>query len=889
MLPAEIPILATKFFPPFLGDRAAARNRLLEKLDSGLHAARLVLVSAPPGFGKSTLVAEWMRAHEGESPALRFAWLTLDDEDNAPLRFWRYVLASLRNIDPCLGEKILPVLQSSPPPPIRAIVASLLNEVVTLSGRVIMVLDDYHQIRAAEVHDSVNYLLDHLPPNLTVVVLTRSDPPLQLARRRGKGELLELRALDLRFNLLETTFYLNQLMKLNLEAADVAALQNRTEGWIVGLQMAAVAMRSSGSADQLGDPHAFITAFTGDDRYIADYLIEEVLQRQPESIQTFLLQTSVLEQFNAPLCDAVTGRQDSRQLLADLERANLFIIPLDHRRESFRFHHLFASLLQQNLISRFGMEQVQVIRQRASTWYEQAGMVSSAIHYALASQDYAAAIRLLERKAGKMFAAGELVPLIQWAEKIPADLLRDHPLLGIIFAWAANVTGQQNICLKYLHLLEELLGVSFTGFLQGVALPALTPLERSILLEASTIRLSLQINQMEFVGAEDQALRLLEHLAATPVDQPFVFNPPEHLAAPVTFILALALKLQGNLAAAVERYQQAIRLAEKSNNYHIVAIAFGHLGEIQVIQGRLNAAEQTFRTAIQYYREHPNVATPFFGLAEVGLGTIAFERGQDELAAQHMRRAIEMSTTWRAWEILTPAYQVLARLDLESGRIASAHARMDQLVELVEDQTTPLLPGIQGYHAYLDMLGGVPGAAEKCLASNSIPPGEGEIPAFFESIALIQAHSLLIAGRLEEAYILCQRVIAGAERNGRMGRVIEALCVQAKVLNDQGKYETAKACLKRARELGIGEGYRRAFRIADGLDVRQPSPVLLLSPREVEILTLVASGAGNAEIASQLYLSLNTVKKHITNIYTKLGVSTRLQAVEAGRRLKLLP
>src|SRR5436190_14800648 len=423
------PILATKLYLPRLRPNVVFRPRLLERLNEGVHR-KLTLISAPAGFGKTTLVSEWVEGIERP-----IAWLSLDEGDNDPARFLTYLVAALQTIAAHIGEGVLGMLQSSQPPPPEAMLTALLNEITTLPDHFVLVLDDYHVIDAKPVDMALAYLVEHLPPQMHLVIATREDPDLPLARLRARGHLTELRATDLRFTASEAAGFLTQVMGLNLSTEDIAALEDRTEGWIAGLQLAALSMQ--GHQDIPG----FIRAFAGDHRYIADYLVEEVLQRQPESVRSFLLQTSILDRLNGPLCDAVTGQEGGNARLVALERGNFFIVPLDDKRQWYRYHHLFAEVLSAHLLAE-RPDQVSTLHRRASEWYEQHGSAADTIRHALEAFDFARAADLIELALPAMLRSRQEATVLGWLQALPDELVHVRPVLSVGYAGALLVSGE---------------------------------------------------------------------------------------------------------------------------------------------------------------------------------------------------------------------------------------------------------------------------------------------------------------------------------------------------------------------------------------------------------------------------------------------------------------
>src|SRR5215203_4622613 len=422
------PILATKLFVPPPRPGVVHRPRLIERLNEGLHR-RLTLICAPAGFGKTTLLSEWLSGCQ--QPA---AWLSLDEGDNDPTRFLAYLVAALQTIAADIGEGVLGSLQSPQPPPTESILTALLNEITTVPDDFVLVLDDYHVTDAEPVNNALTFLIDHLPPQMHLVIATREDPPLPLARLRVRGQLTELRAADLRFTLTEAAEFLEGVMSLDLSEEDIAALGERTEGWIAGLQLAALSMR--GREDVSG----FIRAFAGDNRYIVDYLVEEVLQRQPERIRSFLLQTSILDRLSGPLCDAVTGQENGRGMLEALKRGNFFVVPLDDKRHWYRYHHLFAEVLQAHLMAE-QPDRVPALHRRASEWYEQHGSAADAIRHALAAEDFERAAELVELAVPAMRRSRQEATLLGWLKALPDELLHVRPVLSAVYAGALLASG----------------------------------------------------------------------------------------------------------------------------------------------------------------------------------------------------------------------------------------------------------------------------------------------------------------------------------------------------------------------------------------------------------------------------------------------------------------
>jgi LuxR family maltose regulon positive regulatory protein len=448
----DVPLLTTKLCIPPVRPGLVSRPQLVERLNEGLNR-KLTLVSAPAGFGKTTLVTEWL--NNAERP---FTWLSLDEGDNDPVRFLTYLVAALQKIDPAIGQAAQAMLGAPQPPPPEPLLTSLINDVAATSRPFVLILDDYHLIHTLSIHQQLGFLLEHQPPpqrGMHVVIAAREDPPLPLPRWRARGQTVEIRQTELRFTEKETTDFLRRVMRLKLSSADVDALQRRTEGWIAGLQLVALSLQSC------DDAHQLVQSFTGSHRYILDYLIEEVFQRQPAGVQDFLLKTSILDRFSAPLCDAVRGasrggieRDDSHQVLLTLEQGNLFIVPLDESRQWYRYHRLFADLLRHRLQMREPASTVSSLHQRASQWYQAKGYVADAVHHALAGSDWERAANLIHAASETMLKRGEVTTLLRWYQALPDAEVRARPRLCLEYSWALILTGQIEAADSYLGQAE---------------------------------------------------------------------------------------------------------------------------------------------------------------------------------------------------------------------------------------------------------------------------------------------------------------------------------------------------------------------------------------------------------------------------------------------------
>jgi LuxR family maltose regulon positive regulatory protein len=915
-------LLNTKLFQPPPRRNQLSRPRLLARLGEGLSPdVRLILVSAPAGFGKTTLVGDWLH-RDGKTAG----WLSLDENDNDPVRFWRYVDAAFATIDPQLGEILRPALNSGQPPPISTYITSLLNDMSAIPEPLLLVLDDYHVIHNEAIHQEVNFLLDHQPPQFHLIITTRSDPPLQISRRRGRFELCELRAADLRFTQHEMAAFLNDQMHLGLTAADLQSLENRTEGWVVGLQMAALSLQST------PDRHAFIEAFSGDDRYVADYLVEEVLQRQPEHIQDFLLKTSILEQLSAPLCDALTGRNDSQDILNDLEHSNLFIIPLDNRREWFRYHLLFASLLRQNLTQALGYDAILDLQRRVYKWYAQHGYPIEAISVALSWGEYEDAALLIEKNGEMIFQTSQLNTLMTWAEQLPEPLIAAHPKLCVMFGWGANATGRNQACQNYVLMVERAAGMTVAEFLEAPfgSVASNSP-AHAALVDAAAIQVRLVLDRADFQTVLSLADRLLPYLTSERDALPHSFNPPSALRPPIVFMIGMVYRYTGDLPKSAQLFQEAVKTSRITSNVHIIALGLGSLGQVQAELGDLQAAAETFRQAQQEaggYASHPSA---FFANASVGMGQLEYEWNDLEAAQRSLQAGISLGKLWNHLDSLVPGYICLAKVSQARGNEQSANQLLDELDDLVVGHYDQARPAIAAQRALFAVQ---QGNLEVALqwADTSTLTGSEAIPYLLEEEALVLARILRVVGHNQQAVTILQRLRMSAEKGHRLGKQVSATFNVALARQTLGEHERARQLTWQALELAQKSGYRRTF-LDEGQvgwrllqDARKqageqpvallgyldellgdisrepgaepPGPALAqiigsslaepLSSRELEVLHWMAEGASNAEIAEKLVISPNTVKKHVSNIFGKLGATTRIQAVEYARHHQLI-
>jgi LuxR family maltose regulon positive regulatory protein len=867
-------ILTTKLYIPPPRSNLVARSRLVEQLDEGVRSGhKLTLISAAAGSGKTTLLAEWAAICD-----LQFCWLSLDEDDNDPARFWLYVVAALQTIHPQLGQSMLPVLQRPQPAPARSILAPLLNEVAAISEPIVLVLDDVHLVTAGAIYDDIAFLLDHLPQQLSLVIATRADPPLPIARLRARGQLTELRADDLRFTAEEVAIFLNGVMGLGLEPEDVAALEARTEGWISGLHLAALSMQGR------GDAHAFVQAFTGGHHYILEYLIEEVLSRQPEPVQRFLLQTSILDRLCAPLCDGLTGKQDGADMLERLQRDNLFIVPLDDERHWYRYHHLFGDLLRKRLGQAIPPEQVSELHRRASQWHEKHGLLEHAVKHARAAGDYERVGEIAEQAAEGSLLDARLTTLLRWVDALPQDVLRAHPRLQVYRAWALFMNG-------HLEAAQQALGDCRQALETLPSSPENDALRRALTRLLDTIDMIAQGFMYAIDNRVAEATRVCSQARDMALEDGQAF-----LAAQATEGLALAQYYQGLLQASAQSCQQVIDLGAQS-------------------------ASQAPLAAAGY----------------VELAGIHIEWNDLEKAADLLDEALTLCREWGIVQTLNEAYTAQSHLLQLRGDIEGAWDVLEKAREFgsMEGDSSLVNFRLATQQARLNLAAGEPEKAVRWVEVTRAAFASGEhglqLPAaFVETLQTTLARAYLAQGKAEEALAALEPLLAPAEAAGAFLHVIEVCALKALALHALGDTSAALASLERSLALAEPEGYVRTY-LNEGppmaallrqaasrtIHVKYANNLLAefgvwecesmgkitplppythtqplvepLTPRELDVLHLISQGLSNQQIAEELFIALNTVKRHASSIYTKLDVRSRIQAIVRARELGLLP
>lgn len=884
----SISILATKLYLPQAQPKVVLRPRLIKRLNEGLHR-KLTLISAPAGFGKTTLVSEWLA--DCERPA---AWLSLDEGDSDPTRFLLYFVAALQTIAPTAGDPVLAVLDSPRPPPLETVLTTLLNEITALPDAFVLVLDDYHVIDATLVDSALTFLLDHLPSQMHMVITTREDPQLPLARLRARGQLTEVRASELRFTSSEAAGFLNQGMGLDLSAEDIAALETRTEGWIAGLQLAALSMQ--GHQDVTG----FIQSFSGNHRFVMDYLLEEVLHQQSESIQTFLLRTSILERLCGALCDAVLldSSASSQVTLEYIERANLFLVPLDNERRWYRYHHLFADLLRQRLPQSSTSSPTSTagdvieLHRRASVWYEANGLELEAFHHATAAQDIERVEYLIEGNGMPLQFRSAWAPVLKWLESLPRAVLDARPSLWVTYASTLLFGGQLPPAVEQKLQAAE------------AALQATKPDggTTDLIGRIASIRALLGVIRHDAETIMTQSRRALEYLHPD--------NLPIRTAATMT--LGHAYQLQGNRPLARQAFSDVIAASESSRESIYTTAAAIYLGQLQEADNQLSLATTTYRRVLELAGDpmEAMAAIAYLGLARISYQwndlAAAQEHGQQ---CQRLLRQMYSTDTIASYDVFR-AHLKLAQRDADGAAVILAEAEafvrqhdfMHQMPEVAAAQVLTLLH--QGNLV----------AAAHLAETHELP--------------ISQARVYLAQGNPSTALTLLEPLRQQMEAKGWADEQLRVMVLEAIALQAQGDMQAAMQVLGETLALAAPGGFIRLF-VDEGLPMAQllteaaartmmpdytsklltafeserqkveersyipvipPAQPLIepLSQRELEILRLVAQGLSNREISERLFIALVTVKVHNGRIFEKLQVQRRAEAVARAQALGLL-
>ncbi len=888
-------LLQTKLHVPPVRREYVPRPRLYTALEVGL-ACRLILLSAPAGYGKTTLLSDWTSRLD-----LPCAWLSLDRYDNDLVRFLEYLFASLQKI----GVKIesQPSIQAQSHSDLdSSFLVSLINDIISFTPGFVLILDDYHRIQNEQVHRTVGYLLDNLPPDIRLVIATRIDPPLRLARLRAQGALYEIRAEELRFTEPEAITFLNRSMKLGLIPSDITTLTWKTEGWITGLQLAAISLKDN------PEKGVFLTAFAGDDRHVADYLMDEALARQSSKVQDFLLRTAILDRLSAPLCDAVTGNGSGRDFLTLLEQSNLFLIPQDNVREWYRYHHLFQDLLQNRLLQNYPSGTIKALHLRASDWYLDHSMIFEAIYHAFKAEDMLRIVRLVESHIFTLLDQGGIRILSGWIDSIPRDIKADRPLLNIANALlhvyvgdldaGENALDQAQRALSRLNEAETLQAVGFIKTIRAYAL-----------------------------WMKGEAVEAGEFAS-----QALVIIPEEErsLRAFAFMVLGGAQVNNDEMEAARHTLNESIALARTVGNHHIRILASGHLIFLLNLQGKLSQAEKLCQDIFDDYEGIKEEISPAIAQIYTLMGDIHAKRMELDLALEFVKKGLEISKRWDQIDTITLSYIYLIDVLIARGAIDQA-AEVTAEVKALSLEVSPWFREIiEETETRIQLYTGNLTAASRWVIGKGLQPGELIGPTNRNTYRTY-AQILMAEGRLPEAGQLLDRMIEEGGKNIPFNHMSISSLLKSLVMWELGEEEEAFTLFCKTLQQAEPEGHKLTFvllgkplipllrRAIDagiqpifalelmetiaGKDFHQPGIADLtlrdkgmvggqflepLSQREIEVLQWMAEGCTNQEIANKLILSLHTVKSHARNIYGKLGVKNRTEAVARSRLLGLL-
>jgi LuxR family transcriptional regulator, maltose regulon positive regulatory protein len=900
-------LLATKVNIPRTRPDRLARARLFQRLDAGMGRA-LVLVCTPAGFGKTTLLADW-----AQSAHWPVAWLSLDADDNDPVRFWRYMVAALDRVVEGLGEHLFPRLSPATGTSTQGAVTALINRLQDQPDELALVLDDYHAIEEPAIHDGLALLLSHLPPHLHLVISSRSDPRLPLARLRARGQLIELRAADLRFTPQESAAFLQEVWKLDLPVQTIAALETRTEGWVVGLQLAALSLQGRPDVD------AFLDAFTGTHRYVLDYLTEEVLERQPDRVRSFLLHTSTLERLCGPLCDAVTGGSDGQGMLEELERANLFLVPLDEERRWWRLHHLFADLLRARMVQT-QPNLVPELHRRAAGWCEQHGLIDEAIRHAVAAGDTPWAARLIEQHMGETLRRGESV-IERWLALLPDDAVRSRPALCLAKAMTEHDRD-------HLESVERLLQHAERAFQHGreqreLQVPTYGGMVAEIPAAIALLRAEVAYDRADADGMAAFARAALAHMA-------------EDEQGPRLFARSLVVSadwMRGRVADLEAAFVELLAEGRAAPAPYPVLSSCFMLGLIQQTQGKLGAALHTYREGLRLATENGRFSVYHAGEAHVGIAQVLYQRNQLDEALQHATQGVKLCRQVIELTELDVALVTLAWIRQAMGEADGALEAMDEARQTyARSDVVALAYPAHSERARLLLAQGRVEEAARWTQERGLTEHD-EISYLREGDHLVLARVLLAQSQTEQALRLLERLDTLAESQARIGSLIGIRPLRALALQAAGEHQASLTVLAEALAMARPEGYVRVFAdegppmaalLRSLIGARQrargpgsaapatehlhrvirafgsakaradqttPAVTGLIEPltdRELEVLRLLAAGRRNRDIAQELVVTLETVKKHTSHIFAKLDAANRTEAVAHARRLGLI-
>lgn len=892
----DSPILQTKLIIPHVHPHLVSRARLSDQIESGIAAGhQLTLVAAPAGFGKTTAVSTWLHQNNKQS-----SWLSLEDSDNETGVFWMYILASIRTVLPDFAETAFAALTRTPPAPISSLLPIITNELSCLSEPLVLALDDYHVIDNQEIHDQVSFLMKHRPRQFHIVIATRADPPLPVARLRAQRSLTELRAEDLRFTEDEAKALLNGVMQLGLSSADIHLLESRTEGWGVGLLLAAQSIQGR------SDKSEFISAITGSQHYILEYLIEEVLNRQSDQTRKFLLQTSILDRLCGQLCDAVTDQSNGEETIQQLSKANLFIVPLDQDHIWYRYHHLFSALLMNLLQKEFSEEDILQLHRKASFWYQDADDLDKAIRFALKGQDFERAAYLIEQIVDKVIARGQVKTLLRWIGAIPEDVINSRPRLLMHQGWVVFLSGKvtlsSQIFQRAKHVLTNIPGSDERDLLYG----RLSAMQSTITALTRDLRSA--------IAQAQEALAILP-------EKEFIFR------ARASRVLGVCYMFQGKFTKALEFLENAKLLALGGQNKFLASEILSQIGTLRKHQAKLSLARDAYQQILDLYT-HPEV-TPPACLGYIGLAEIYIEQNNLQDAEDYLNKGIELCQQGNIGYALQPAYLIGGLLRYARGDQAGAIETIqkgDALSRFGGGSLESIL-GLAWFHTRLYLGLGDLEKARDWAEGKLLPHSrtfDNMPPVLDEMHQSLLARVYLRFGEFEKTLEICERVCTQAKTGDRLARVIELDLFKAMTLHKLGKscdaYDVFEDCITLAEPEGFvrlfleagntvvdllqmakGRHHEYVHKLLTAFNIQQAKTgtnttycsgreelVESLTERELDVLRLMCEGHSNQDIADEMVVSVNTIKKHTSNIYGKLGVRNRAQAVLRAREIELV-
>ena len=890
-------LLTTKLYIPQLSIDLVPRPRLYKRLDEGL-TRKLTLVSASAGFGKSTLVAGWLS--ERGQPA---AWLSLDQGDNDPVRFWTYLIAAIQAIHQEIGVEARQIIST---PQLRSnelVAINLINEISQLPHALIVVLDDYHLIEAEQVHAGLSYLLEHQPPNLHIILSTRVDPSISLARLRAHSQLIEIRAEDLQFSIEETAILLNEKLDLNLRFEQIEALNSHTESWVVGLQLAALSLKGQSSYD------TFIEEFTGGHQFVLDYLIEEVLVRLPDAQRGFMLRTSILERFCDKLCQVVTGDPASGQMLDEIRKSNLFLIPLDTHGRWFRYHHLFAEVLYA-LLEQDHPGEIEILHLKAAAWFEREGHPGEAVDHALHSGNMLQARGMFLKHWMSFLHRGEVATVLRWLEALPDEMKAEDPSLALAHCWALFLSWQNSEISLHLERADN-------AYNRLVDEGSLSSVQQG--------QIAAQLAMMRSVLARDQG----DHASSVAHVEEATRLMPQDMVEGVGTVwnmLAAARAGAGDFEGAIQAYERGIALSQAEGN---LIGAYGcTYGQVMymLVQGRLNEADGLCLSSIDRAAREGHGDFPATGWLHIAMARVKLEQGHLDGAEVHLRDGLRIARPGGFSEAVRSGRYLSAHLAAAHGDLNAAMDIFHDTTRIVNAMDEPYLIGeLNGQWIPVCLKAGELDAAREklhTLKEKSLATQHANLLLWWRSLF---PRLLCAEERYEEALTALDESIRHARAAHSNGELIRLLALRALILDALGDRMLARSAIREALALGAAEGYiwrwldadpgiepllrdqkndhdtPQAFRpyLNSLLDAchsafwesSQPQPGMLpdaLTSRELEIIHLIGKGYSNPEIASELVVTLNTIKKHTSNIYGKLGVRSRTQAIARARELNLL-